>query len=74
MEADLSGRVPERDATLTRRRLLLRAAALAAGGAAVGVGVDRALGGPKPLAPVALGDQPAGPARAPVRVGCDAGA
>ncbi len=52
--------MPERDTTLTRRRLLLGAAALAAGGVAVGVGVDRALSGPRPLAPVALGDQPAG--------------
>jgi hypothetical protein len=47
-------------ATLTRRRLLLRAAALAAGGAAVGVGLDRALSSPKPLPLVALGAQPAG--------------
>jgi hypothetical protein len=52
--------MPERDATLTRRRLLLRAAALAAGGAAVGVGLDRALSSPKPLRLVALGSQPAG--------------
>ncbi len=46
--------------TLTRRRLLLRAAALAAGGVAVGLGLDRTLGNPKPLTPVALGAQPAG--------------
>jgi hypothetical protein len=46
--------------TLTRRRLLLRAAALAAGGAAVGVGLDRALSSPKPLPLVALGAQPNG--------------
>ena len=52
--------MPERDATLTRRRLLLRAAALAAGGAAVGVGLDRVLSSPKPLPLVALGSQPAG--------------
>ncbi len=50
----------ERNGTLTRRRLLLRAAALAAGGAAVGVGLDRALSSPKPRPWVALGDQPAG--------------
>ena len=47
-------------ATLTRRRLLLRAATLAAGGAAVGLGLDRALSNPKPLPLVALGAQPAG--------------
>jgi hypothetical protein len=52
--------VPERDTRLTRRRLLLRAAALAAGSAAVGVGIDRALVGSKPLPLVALGAQPAG--------------
>jgi hypothetical protein len=50
----------ERNGTLTRRRLLLRAAALAAGGVAVGVGVDHALNSPKPLPLVALGTQPAG--------------
>jgi hypothetical protein len=50
----------EQNGTLTRRRLLLRAAALAAGGVAVGVGVDRALSSPKPLPLVVLGDQPAG--------------
>ena len=50
----------ERIATLTRRRLLLRAGALAAGGAAVGLGLDRALSSPKPLPLVALGAQPAG--------------
>ncbi len=47
-------------ATLTRRRLLLRAAGLAAGGAAVGLGLDRALNNPKPLPLVALGAQPTG--------------
>jgi hypothetical protein len=52
--------MPERDTRLTRRRLLLRAAALAAGGAAVGVGIDRALVGSKPPPLVALGVQPAG--------------
>jgi hypothetical protein len=52
--------MPERDTTLTRRRLLLRVAALAAGGVAVGVGLDRALVGSKPPPLVALGAQPAG--------------
>jgi hypothetical protein len=52
--------MPERDTGLTRRRLLLRAAALAAGSAVVGVGLDRALNGPKPLPLVPLGAQPAG--------------
>ncbi len=52
--------MPERDATLTRRRLLLRAATLAGGGAAVVVGLDRALGSPRPLPLVALGSQPVG--------------
>jgi hypothetical protein len=48
----------------TRRRLLLRAGALLAGGAAVGLGLDRALTGSRPLPWVALGAQPRGlPAR-----------
>ncbi len=45
---------------LTRRRLLIGAGAAAVGGAAVGVGLDRALSGEsKPLPEVALGTQPA---------------
>jgi hypothetical protein len=46
---------------LTRRRLFLGAAAVAAGGAAVGVGIERALSdNSKPVALVPLGTQPAG--------------
>ncbi|MGA2164130.1 MAG: Tat pathway signal protein [Solirubrobacteraceae bacterium] len=52
--------MPERDTGLTRRHLLLRAGALAAGGVAVGLGLDRALSNPRPLPLVALGAQPAG--------------
>ncbi len=44
---------------LTRRRLVLGAAALAAGGAAAGAGLDRALGSSKTVPEVALGPQPA---------------
>ena len=44
---------------VTRRRLVLGAAALAAGGAAA-VGIDRAAVGGKTVPPVALGAQPAG--------------
>ncbi len=51
-------------ATLTRRRFLFSAAALAAGGAAVGFGLDQALSRSKPVPYVALGGQPSGlPAR-----------
>jgi hypothetical protein len=51
-------------ATLTRRRFLLRAGAVAAGGAAVAFGLDRVLGQRKAVPTVALGTQPAGlPAR-----------
>ena len=46
---------------LTRRRFILGATAVAAGGAAVGVGLDRALSSNgKALPPVPLGTQPAG--------------
>lgn len=46
---------------LTRRRFIIGATAVAAGGAAVGVGLDRALTNTaRPLAPVELGTQPAG--------------
>jgi hypothetical protein len=47
-------------ATLTRRRLLLRAGALAAGGTAVAVGLDRVLDHSRPVPLVTLGAQPAG--------------
>jgi len=51
-------------ATLTRRRLLIRAGALVAGGAAVAAGLDRVLGSSNALPAVTLGAQPAGlPAR-----------
>jgi hypothetical protein len=55
----------ETPAGVTRRRLILGATAVAAGGAAAGVGIDRALSkGSKPVPLVALGAQPAGlPAR-----------
>jgi dye decolorizing peroxidase len=46
--------------TLTRRRFLLRAGALAAGGAAAAVGLDRVLGQSKPVLLPALGIQPSG--------------
>jgi hypothetical protein len=46
--------------TLTRRRFLLRAGALAAAGAAAAVGLDRALGHSRSVPAVALGSQPAG--------------
>jgi hypothetical protein len=46
--------------TLTRRRFLSRAGLLAAGGAAVALGLDRAMSPVKPRPPVALGTQPAG--------------
>jgi hypothetical protein len=45
---------------LTRRRFLLGAGALAAGGAAVGFGLDRLLEQAKPVPRVALGTQPPG--------------
>jgi dye decolorizing peroxidase len=49
---------------LTRRSFLIGAGAVAAGGAAVGVGIDRALKGSKQPPPVPLGSQPRGlPAR-----------
>jgi dye decolorizing peroxidase len=50
---------------LNRRRFLLGAAAVAAGGTAVGIGLDRALTSRgKPISPVPLGGQPPGlPAR-----------
>jgi hypothetical protein len=47
-------------AALTRRRFLLRAGALAAGGAAVGIGLERVLEQAKPVPLVPLGTQPAG--------------
>ena len=50
----------ERVATLTRRRFLLGAGALAAGGAAVGFGLDRLLNQPATVPHVALGSQPPG--------------
>ncbi len=59
---------PEKDRRgLTRRKLFVGAASLAAGGAAVGIGLEQASGGgaTEPVIPsVALGTQPAGlPAR-----------
>jgi len=45
---------------LTRRRLFVGAAALAAGGAAVGIGLDRALSSGMSVPSVELGTQPAG--------------
>ena len=45
---------------LTRRRFLIGAGAVAAGGAALGVGLDRALNKDKSPPPVALGSQPEG--------------
>jgi dye decolorizing peroxidase len=49
---------------LTRRRFLLGAGAVAAGGAAVGIGLDRALTKGRSIPAVALGSQPSGlPAR-----------
>ena len=54
----------ERVDTLTRRRFLLGAGALAAGGAAVGFGLDRLLSQSQSVPMVALGTQPSGlPAR-----------
>jgi hypothetical protein len=51
----------KRSPTLTRRRFFLGATAIAAGGAAVGIGLDRALSGNgKPVPVVPLGTQPAG--------------
>ena len=51
----------ERSTKLTRRRFVLGATAAAAGAAAVGYGVDRAVGnGSKPVPLVPLGSQPAG--------------
>ncbi len=47
-------------ATLTRRRFLLRAGALAVGGAAAGLGLDRVLTNSALVPAVALGPQPAG--------------
>ncbi len=47
-------------ASLTRRRFLLGAGAVAAGGAAAGIGIDRALSGPGPAPLLPLGSQPAG--------------
>jgi dye decolorizing peroxidase len=52
--------VRERVATLTRRRFLLGAGAIAAGGAAVGFGLDRLLSQPATVPHVALGGQPPG--------------